>query len=77
MNTGDWRVSLLALILDVRKAFAYKYKPYSPITVCTRIRNGVFYICHLLCLISQLVQNLGLKNMLLIGIPIHRQIVGR
>lgn len=27
------RVSLLTLVLDVRKAFAYRYEPYSPITV--------------------------------------------
>lgn len=68
---GAGGVSLLALVLDVMKAFAYRYKPYSPITLCFIIRNGVFYICHFLCFISQLVQNLGLKNTSLIGISIH------
>lgn len=48
---------------NIRKAIdSYRYKPCSPITVCTRIMDGILYICHLFCLISQLVQTLNVKK---------------
>lgn len=42
---------------NIRKAmYSYRYKPCSQITVCGRIMDGVYYMCHFFCLSSQLVQ---------------------